>query len=74
MAVHIWYSTYLGPQIPIETTSNTQIVWVLEVTIFASFYVSFWDPGKNDIKTRMIERTFRTINYRTQKLIIEQNW
>ena len=28
----IWYSTYLGPQIPIETTGNMQIVWALGVT------------------------------------------
>ena len=55
------------PQIPIETTGNTQIVWVLEVTYmylhhFTSFYIIlciFLGPRK---------KVYRNQNYRTELL------
>ena len=39
--------------------------------VFTSFYVSFWDPGRMYIETRIIERNcckfnYRTRNYRTE--------
>ena len=74
-----WYSTYLGPQIPIETTGNMQIVWVLGVTymFFTWFHVSFWDPGRMYIETRIIERNYCKFNIEhaiIEHAIIEQNW
>ena len=42
--IHVWYSTYVGPQILIETTRSTQVVWVLEVTcIYLHHFM--WLPG-----------------------------
>ena len=42
--------------------------------IFSSFYVFSGTPEKSDIESRIIERTVCKINYRTRKLIIEENW
>ena len=42
--IHVWYSTYVGPQILIETTRSTHVVWVLEVTcIYLHHFM--WLPG-----------------------------